>query len=41
MGPNYTCLFFGYVESTMLQENEGTKPELYKWYIYDVIGANR
>ena len=29
LGPNYACFFVGYVESKMLQEYKGTKPELY------------
>ena len=40
MGPNYGCLFVGYVENKMIQEYQGRKPELYKRYIDDVLGAS-
>ena len=40
MGPNYVCLFVGYVERKMFQEYEGRKPDLYKRYINDVLGAS-
>ena len=30
MGPNYACLFVGYVENKMFEEYQGRKPELYK-----------
>ena len=40
MGHNYTCLFVGYVENKMFEEYQGRKPELYKRYIDDVLGAS-
>ena len=40
MGLNYACLFIGYVERKMFQEYEGRKPDLYKRYIDDVLGAS-
>ena len=39
LGPNYACLFVGYVEERMLAENTGRKPDLYKRYMDDVAGA--
>ena len=39
LGPNYACLFVGYVEEKMLAEYPGEKPELYKRYMDDVAGA--
>ena len=33
LGPNYTCLFVGYVEERMMTEYSGIKPELYKRYM--------
>ena len=40
MGPNYVCLFVGYVERKMLEDYQGNKPQLYKRYIDDVLGAS-
>ena len=40
MGPNYACLFVGYVERKMLEDYQGNKPQLYKRYIDDVLGAS-
>ena len=40
MGPNYACLFVGYVEGKMFEEYQGRKPALYKRYIDDVLGAS-
>ena len=40
MGPNYACLFVGYVENKMFKEYQGRKPDLYKRYIDDVLGAS-
>ena len=39
MGPNYACLFVGYIERKMLQEYQGRNSDLYKWYIDDVLSA--
>ena len=39
LGPNYACLFVGYVEERMLSSYTGTKPDLYKRYMDDVAGA--
>ena len=39
-GPNYACLFVGYVERKMFEEYQGRKPDLYKRYIDDVLGAS-
>ena len=38
MGPNYACLFV--VERKMLEDYQGNKPQLYKRYIDDVLGAS-
>ena len=38
MGPNYTCLFVGYVEEQIGQQYTGTLPRLHKRYIDDVVG---
>ena len=38
-GPNYACLFVGYVEEHMLSSYAGTKPDLYKRYMDDVAGT--
>ena len=40
MGPNYACLFLGYVEKKKLEDYKGNKPQLYKRYIDDVLGAS-
>ena len=40
LGPNYACLFVGYVEEErMLSSYTGIKPDLYKRYMDDVAGA--
>ena len=39
LGPNYACLFVGYVEERMLSSYTCTKPDLYKRYMDDVAGA--
>ena len=39
MGPNYACLFVGFVEDQMLNQYSGFIPQLYRRYIDDVIGA--
>ncbi|XP_078377902.1 uncharacterized protein LOC144661069 [Oculina patagonica] len=39
LGPNYACLFVGYVEEKMLAEYPSEKPELYKRFMDDVAGA--
>ena len=33
LGPNYACLFVGYVKERMLAENTGSKLDLYKRYM--------
>ena len=38
MGPNYACLFLGYVEEQIGQRYTGTLPQLHKRYIDDVVG---
>ena len=38
MGPNYACLFLGYVEEQIGQQYTGTLPQLHKRYIDDVVG---
>ena len=41
MGLNYTCLFVGFVEDQMLnQYSHGFIPQLYWWYINDVVDAD-
>ena len=40
MGPNYACLFVGYVERKMFEDYKGNKTQLYKRYIDDVFGAS-
>ena len=39
LGPNYACLFVGYVEERMLSSYTDIKPDLYKRYMDDVAGA--
>ena len=39
LGPNYACLFVGYVEVRMLSSYTGIKPDLYKRYMDNVAGA--
>ena len=38
-GPNYACLFVGHIEEQILLQCPGTKPDLYKRYIDDVVGT--
>ena len=38
MGPNYACLFEGYVEEQIGQQYTDTVPQLHKRYIDDVVG---
>ena len=37
MGPNYACLFVGYVEDQIASQYHGLVPQLHKCYIDDVI----
>ena len=39
LGPNYACLFVGYVEEQLLRDYTGIKQDLYKRYMDDVAGA--
>ena len=39
MGPNYACLFVGYIEEHILSTYTGYIPQLYKRYIDDIVGA--
>ncbi|CAH3190923.1 unnamed protein product [Porites evermanni] len=39
MGPNYACLFVGYVEERIASQYHGFVPQLHKRYIDDVIGV--
>lgn len=39
MGPNYACLFVGYMEEAILSHYTGFIPQLHKRYIDDVVGA--
>ena len=39
MGPNYACLFVGYVEQQIREQYTGFIPQLHKRYIDDVVGA--
>jgi len=39
LGPNYACLFVGYVQEKMLRSCTGIKPDLYKRFMDDVAGA--
>ena len=39
MGPNYACLFVGYMEERILSTYTGFIPRLYKWYIDDIVGV--
>jgi len=39
MGPNYACLFVGFVEDQILNQYSGFIPQLYRRYIDDVVGA--
>ena len=39
MGPNYACLFVGYVEQQIREQYTGFTPQLHKRYIDDIVGA--
>ncbi|XP_078364096.1 uncharacterized protein LOC144648396 [Oculina patagonica] len=39
MGPNYACLFVGYMEEQILSTYTGFIPQLHKRYIDDIVGA--
>eukprot|EP00061_Rhincodon_typus_P004632 g23057.t1 len=39
MGPNYACLFVGYVEQSLYRSYTGPMPHLFLRYIDDCIGA--
>ena len=39
MGPSYANRFVGYIEHQFFNQYNGPKPELYRRYIYDCIGA--
>ena len=39
MGPNYACLFVGYMEEAILSQYTGFIPQSHKRYIDDVVGA--
>ena len=39
MGPSYANLFSGYIEHKFLNQYNGPKPELYRRYIDDCVGA--
>jgi len=39
MGPSYANLFVGYIEKQFFNQYNGPKPELYRRYIDDCIGA--
>ena len=39
MGPNYACLFVGFVEDQMLNQYSVFIPQLYRRYIDDAVGA--
>ena len=39
MGPNYACLFVGYIEERIRSAYTGFVPQLHKCYIDDVVGA--
>ena len=38
MGPNYVCLFVGFIEEQIDKQYTGTVPQLQKRYIDDVVG---
>ena len=38
MGPNYACLFVGYVEQQIREQYTGFIPQLHKRYIEDIVG---
>ena len=39
MGPSYANLFAGFIENTFFSNYHGPKPDLYKRYIDDCVGA--
>ena len=39
MGPNYACLFVGYVEQQIREQYTGFIPQRHKRYIDDIVGA--
>ena len=39
MGPSYANLFVGYIEHQFFNQYNGPKPELYRRYIDDCVGA--
>jgi len=39
IGPSYANLFVGYLENQFFNQHNGPKPELYRRYIDDCIGA--
>ena len=39
MGPSYVNLFVGYIEHKVFNQYNGPKPELYRCYIDDCVGA--
>ena len=39
MGPNYACLFVGYLEQQIREQYTGFIPQLHKRYIDNVVGA--
>ena len=36
-GPNYACLFVGHIEEQIFLQYPGSKPDLYKRYIDDIV----
>ena len=38
MGPNYSCLFVGFIEEQLGQQYTSTVPQLHKWYNDNVVG---
>ena len=41
MGPSYANLFVGYIEHQFFNQYNGPKPDLYRRYIDDCVGATR
>ena len=39
MGPSYANLFVGYIEHQFFNQCNGPKPDLYRRYIDDCVGA--
>ena len=39
MGPNYACVFVGYVEHQIREQYTGCVPQLRRRYIDDIVGA--